>query len=310
VTEALPSVLVLVGATASGKTGVSIPLAKMLDAEIISADSRQVYRYMDIGTAKPTSEDRAAVPHHFVDIRNPDEEYNAGIFGEDARREAGRISAGGKGVLVVGGSGLYVRSMVDGIFDGPPADPEFRERAEGRLAREGLGVLLEELGRIDPVTRARIDITKPRRVIRALEVFHATGEPISALQEDRKVEIPFRPVIFGLAVERAELYLRIEARCDRMLEEGLEEEAAALEERGYASTLNALNTVGYAEVYALRRGEIAREEMLRLFKQNSRRYAKRQGTWFRKDPRVIWIDAGASRGASAVAEEIAERFRQ
>jgi tRNA dimethylallyltransferase len=173
-----------------------------------------------------------------------------------------------------------------------------------------MAALLEELGRVDPVTRARIDITKPRRVIRALEVYHATGRPISALQVERKAEVPFTPVLFGLAVERAELYRRIEERCERMLAEGLEDEAAALEARGYPSTLNALNTVGYAEVYAFRRGEIARDEMLRLFKQNSRRYAKRQGTWFRKDARVTWIEAGGGRSAGVIAEEIAARVNQ
>ena len=303
-------IVVLVGATATGKTAVSLPLAAMMNAEIISADSRQVYRYMDIGTAKPTVVERAAVPHHFVDIRNPDEEYNAGIFGEEAREEAGRIAARGKSVLVVGGSGLYVQSMVDGFFDGPRADPEFRERMEVRLTKEGIGVLLEELGRVDPVTRARIDVTKPRRVIRALEVYHATGQPISALQQERKVEIPFLVRLFGLSVERSALYARIEARCDRMLDEGLEDEAVALETRGYASGLNALNTVGYAEVNAYRRGEIVREEMVRLFKQNSRRYAKRQGTWFRKDVRVGWIDAGGGRGAASIAEEIDALLRR
>ena len=304
------AVVVVVGATAAGKTAVSLPLAQMLDAEIISADSRQVYRYMDIGTAKPTAEERAAVPHHFVDIRDPDEDYNAGLFGDEARAEVARIDARGKGVLVVGGSGLYVQSLIDGFFDGPPADPEFRDRAEERLAREGLAVMLEELGRVDPAMRARIDVTKPRRVIRALEVYHTTGRPISALQEERKVAVPFAPVIFGLAVERAELYRRIEERCDRMLGGGLEEEAAALEARGYPATLNALNTVGYAEVYAWRRGEIPREEMVRLFKQNSRRYAKRQGTWFRKDARVVWIEAGGGRSAGSIAEEIAGHLRR
>ncbi len=304
------AIIVLVGATATGKTAVSLPLARMMDAEIISADSRQVYRFMDIGTAKPTKEERAAVPHHFVDIRDPDEEYNAGIFGDEARAAVGDIMARGKTVIVVGGSGLYVQSLVDGFFDGPPADPEFRERAEERLAREGLGVLLEELGRVDPITRARIDVTKPRRVIRALEVFHATGSPISALQLERKVEIPFTPLLFGLGVEKGELYRRIEERCDRMLDGGLEEEAAALEARGYAPGLNALNTVGYAEVFACRRGEIPREEMVRLFKQNSRRYAKRQGTWFRKDVRVQWIDAGGGRSAVAIADEIVGRLRR
>jgi tRNA dimethylallyltransferase len=303
-------VVVLAGATATGKTAVSIPLAQALHAEIISADSRQVFRYMDIGTAKPTTAERAAVPHHFVDIRNPDEDYNAGLFGDEARAAAERIAAGGKSILVVGGSGLYVQSMIDGFFDGPPADPEFRERAEERLAREGLAALLEELGRVDPVTRARIDVTKPRRVVRALEVFHATGRPISALQEERKVEIPFVPRIFGLNVERGELYRRIEARCERMLEEGLEAEAISLEARGYTPELNALNTVGYAEMYAWRRGEISREEMVRLFKQNSRRYAKRQGTWFRKDARVAWIDAGGGRDAGSIAEEIAGHLRR
>lgn len=305
-----PHIVVLVGATASGKTAVSLPLARHLGGEIVSADSRQVYRHMDIGTAKPAPEERAAVPHHFIDIRNPDEEYNAGVFGEEGRAEAARIIARGNVPIVVGGSGLYVQSLVDGFFDGPPADAEFREQAEARLATEGLPALLDELGRCDPVTRARIDPTKSRRVIRALEVFHITGYPISRLQEERRVEVPFRAVFFGLAVERVELYRRIEQRCDAMLDAGLVDEAVRLEAMGYAPPMQALNTVGYAEVFAWRRGLIPEGEMVRLFKQNSRRYAKRQGTWFRRDARVRWLAAGGGRMPEAIASEIAELFRQ
>ncbi len=301
------TVIVLVGPTASGKTAVSLPLAERLGAEIISADSRQIYRHMDIGTAKATVAERARVQHHFIDILDPDQDYSAGEFGIRGREEIERVLSRGSVPLVVGGSGLYIRSLVDGFFDGPPADPEVRATIEQRLAAGGVEELLGELRRVDPLFAARVDPTKPRRMIRALEVFHVTGVPISQLHQDLKVEIPFKSRIFGLAWPKPALQKRIGERCTMMLEGGLLEEVEDLVRRGYGPGLNALNTVGYAEAFAFRAGEITRDEMIELFRRNTRRYAKRQMTWFRRDERIEWIDMREGREAEGVVEEIVKR---
>lgn len=304
-----PRVLVLVGPTASGKTAVSIPLAELLGGEIISADSRQVYRGLDIGTAKPDAVLRARVPHHFIDIREPHEEYNAGLFGAEGRECLRGIVDRGRVPLVVGGSGLYVRSLVDGLFDGPGAEPGIRARLEERLRAGGVEDLLAELRSVDPAAAAAIDSTKPRRIIRALEVWHATGRPITELQRERKPEIWFEPVMAGLAWERGELNRRIDERCGSMLEAGLLDEVRRLQGRGYGPELNALNTVGYREAFAHLGGLLGAEEMAERIRTNTRRYAKRQMTWFRADRRITWVMMQAGKGPEAAAEELAGIFR-
>jgi tRNA dimethylallyltransferase len=301
-------VLVLVGPTASGKSAIGLELALQLNGEILSADSRQLYRYLDIGTAKPSPADRLRVPHHFVDERDPDADFDAGEFGVRGRAVIDEIFCRGGTPLVIGGSGLYVQSLIDGFFEGPGADPDFREILERRLKSAGVGPLVEELRRIDPDAASRVDPTKPRRVIRALEVYHMTGIPLSRIQRESKVTIDFEPRMYGLRWDRKDLYARIERRCDQMIEAGLLAEVDALEKRGYTDRMNSLNTVGYAEVFAYRRGETSYEEMLRLFKQNSRRYAKRQLTWFRRDSRIQWIAMDESRAAADVAEQVKRDF--
>jgi tRNA dimethylallyltransferase len=302
-------VLVLVGPTASGKTAVSLPLAERIGAEIISADSRQLYRYLDIGTAKPTLEARKRVPHHFIDIRNPDEAYSAGEFGVSAGAEIDRIVSRGRIPLIVGGSGLYVRSLIDGFFEGPPADGEYREQLERRVGERGVQDIFDELRRLDPEYAGIVDPTKPRRIIRALEVLHITGRPLSALHREQKPEQRFESRQFGLSWKRPVLYDRINRRCREMLEAGLVDEVDRLTARGYGPASNALNTVGYAEAFAFRRGEITAEEMGVRFAQNSRRYAKRQVTWFTRDARIRWIPMDEDRDPGAVAEEIAREWK-
>jgi tRNA dimethylallyltransferase len=302
------TVVVLLGPTGSGKTAVSLPLARLLNAEIISADSRQVYRSLDIGTAKPSPNQRAVCPHHFIDIVDPTQEFNAGEYGVQGREVIHEIFGSGKCPLVVGGSGLYIRSLIDGFFDGPAADPEYRDTLEERLREEGIAPLVEMLRTVDPDSAARIDPTKPRRVIRALEVHHMTGVPLSELHRRKRPEITFSVRMFGLRWDRAELYRRIEDRVDGMIAEGLLEEVDSLLVRGYDPHLNSLNTVGYAEAFAHRRGELTFDEMVRLIKQSTRRYAKRQMTWFRRDARIEWIDMNGSRSPEDVAEEIAGRL--
>lgn len=248
--------------------------------------------------------------HHFVDEVPPDREFSAGEFGVRGRQVIHEILRRGKTPIVVGGSGLYVKSLIDGLFEGPGADKEFREILDKRLAVEGVRTLIEELKRVDQEAAAASDPTKPRRIIRALEVYHLTGQPISRQQRERKAAIDFEAVQFGLAWERAALYRRIDRRCEEMVAAGLLEEVDRLERLGFDSSLNALNTVGYAEAFAYRRGSIGFEEMMQLFKQNSRRYAKRQLTWFRRDKRICWIKMDESRAAADVAEEIASKFQR
>jgi tRNA dimethylallyltransferase len=297
----LPNVLVLVGPTASGKTEVSLRLAEELGAEIVSADSRQLYKYMDIGTAKPSKHERARVRHHLVDEFPPDSGVSAGDFGSLGRAAIADIVSRGKIPLVVGGSGLYVRSLIDGLFEGPGADEEFRRILEERWAAGEKADILAELERIDPVTAQSIDPTKSRRVIRALEVYHITGRPISEHHREHKFAIPFRPYFFGLDWDRKTLYARINVRCDEMISKGLLDEVEQLERMGYSHKLNALNTVGYREAFAYRRGEMGYTDMIRLFKQNSRRYAKRQLTWFRADARILWITMNETTSPADIA---------
>jgi tRNA dimethylallyltransferase len=280
----------------------------MLGGEILSADSRQVYRHLDIGTAKPSVADRKAVPHHFVDDLLPDQEFSAGEFGMRGRQIIGEILHRGKTPIVVGGAGLYVRSLIDGIFEGPGRNRRLRELLERRADAGGVGDLLEELRAVDPETAAKADQSKTRRIIRALEVYHTTGEPLSLLQKKNRALIEFVPVQFGLEWDRAALYERIEQRCAGMIAQGLLREVEELDRRGYRPQMNALNTVGYAEAFAYRRGDISYAEMLRLFQRNSRRYAKRQLTWFRSDSRVRWIPMSGRRTASQVAREIADLY--
>jgi tRNA dimethylallyltransferase len=303
--DASRQVLLIVGPTASGKTEVSIHLAKRLDGEIISADSRQIYKHLDIGTAKPTKEQLLSVTHHFIDELLPDQEFNAAEFGERARRVVDEILSRNKTPIVVGGSGLYVQSLIDGLFEGPSADKEFRRILETRVASGELPALLEELAAVDPISAQHIDPTKPRRIIRALEVFHATGKPLSVHHKESRTVITFVPIMFGLEWRRAALYERINRRCDEMIERGILQEIERLDSLGYDSSLNALNTVGYAEGFAYRRGEISFEEMQRLFKQNSRRYAKRQMTWFRRDKRIRWVSVNDGSVLPQVAGYIA-----
>jgi tRNA dimethylallyltransferase len=303
-----PRVLVIVGPTCSGKTAVSIDLAVRLDGEIISADSRQVFKHLDIGTAKPTPNERRSIKHYFVDELSPDHGFNAGEFGERGREVIGEILRKGKLPVVVGGSGLYVQSLIDGFFEGPGADREFREALEQQARLGRIRQMLDELRRVDPDTARNIDPTKHRRIIRALEVYHLTGRPISALRRERKMRIDFQPVLFGLKWQRETLYKRIDARCERMAAEGFLAEVERIESMGYDDSLNALNTVGYTEAFAYRRGEVSFDEFMRLFKQNSRRYAKRQLTWFRADDRIMWIEMSEERSTDDVVHEIIEKF--
>ena len=301
-------VLAIVGPTASGKTALSILLARKMNAEIISADSRQIYRYLTIGTAKPTPEDLRQIKHHFVDILDPDQDYNAGEYSLQARIKIQELSNNGVRPILVGGSGLYLRAVIDGFFKGQGKNFEVREELEEEARSFGGDVLYEKLKKIDPVSAAKMDATKVRRVVRALEVYYSTGKPISELHSVQETVIPFTVVQFGLEWDRKVLYQRNEHRIDEMIKHGLVGEVQALISKGYSRTLNALNTVGYKEVFQFLEGTLTREEMVRLIKQNTRRYAKRQMTWFRADKRIRWISVNEETDWNKIAALIQKEF--
>jgi tRNA dimethylallyltransferase len=302
-------VLAIVGPTASGKTALSILLAEKLGGEIISADSRQIYRHLDIGTAKPTQEELTCAVHHFISILNPDQYYNAGEYGTQARTKIEELLKQNKQPILVGGSGLYIRAVIDGFFEGPGKNAEIREQLETEAQTLGSEILFERLKKIDPVSAAKMDVTKVRRVIRALEIYYTTGKPISDLHSVQEIKIPFETVQFGLEWERKALYHRIERRIDEMIERGLIEEVRGLLDKGYSRDANALNTVGYKEVFDFLDGKITKDEMIRLIKQNTRHFAKRQLTWFRADKRIRWILVNDETNWSVIAELIKKEFR-
>ncbi len=304
-----PRILALVGPTASGKTSVSLLLAELLNGEIVSADSRQIYRRLDIGTAKPSLADRKRAKHHFIDILDPQEEYSAGQFGKDAARVIRTILRRGKVPILVGGSGLYVKAVIDGLFKGPGKDPEIREGLTAQWETEGIEGLLNTLRKVDPVTVAEMREVTPRRVIRALEVYYITGKPLSKFHADREREGDFDAIQFGLEWERKELYDRINRRVDQMIGDGLVDEVRALKKLGYDRRLNALNTVGYKEVFDYLDGLLDYDEMVVLIKQNTRQFAKRQLTWFRADKRIRWIAMTPDRQHNEFTSEIEKIFR-
>ncbi len=305
-----PKVLIIAGPTATGKTALSVAIAEQLRAEIISADSRQIYRFMDIATAKPSKEELQRVPHHFIDIVNPDETYNAGQFGREGRETVQSIVSAGKTAIITGGSGLYIQALVDGFFGEVARDEEIRKRIREDMHTLGLEAVYARLRRLDPEAAARIHPNDARRIERALEVFEITGRPISELQRSQAGACPFEPVFVGLIRERSVLYAGIEQRIDRMIEQGVIEETKELLRRGYSPDLISMEGLGYREIIRYLNGEDSYEEMLRLFKQHSRNYAKRQITWFKKEKRLRWFDAGETPNQERLAQSILDYYRR
>ena len=282
-------VLCLVGPTAVGKTEISLHLAEQLGGEIVSADSRQVYKYLNIGTAKPTAKELARVPHHFIDIREPDQYYSAGEYGREARACIENLFAKEKTPIVVGGSGFYIQALVDGLFAPKISDPDVKEKWREYIREKGNEVTFRFLSNIDPQTAARLHPNDSQRIVRALEVWELSGKPISEFRAGDQKAADFAPVFIGLDRDRQALYERIEKRVDIMIENGLVEEVKDLQKTGFGPHLNALRTVGYKEVFDYLAGEIDFDEMIDSIKRNTRRYAKRQLTWFRRDERIQWI---------------------
>jgi len=302
-------VLIIVGPTAVGKTRLSLVLAKRLNnAEIISADSRQVYKLMNIGTAKPTAEELASVPHHFINIKYPDEYYSAGKFGREARQAMAHLFKAGKSPLVVGGSGLYIRALSDGFFEKQVYDEQIKTRLKKEINIRGIAHLYERLNQVDRQSAEKIHPNDSHRIIRALEVFELTGETLSSLQRQSSQKADFEPVFIGLTRNREKLYHIIEKRVDQMLEQGLVHEVINLKKMGYHAELNSMQTVGYHEVFEYIDQTIDFDEMVCLIKQHSRNYAKRQLTWFRNDERIKWFDVDLYTDLDKLSEQILDFF--
>lgn len=283
-----PRVLALVGATAAGKTELALAVARATGAEIVNADSRQVYRGLDIGSAKPTPAERAAVPHHVLDVVDPDASFNAADFHRLATAAIAAIARRGRPALVVGGTGLYVKVLRGGLFAGPPRDPRLRAELEA-LERNESGALHRRLAAVDPETAARLHANDVIRLVRALEVHERTGRSISELQREHAFGARvFEVRTIAVDVARAELYRRIDARCDAMIAAGLVDEVRGLLAAGHAPELPSLSSVGYRQIAAFLRGAGSLDEARAAMAQATRNLAKRQLTWFRNDPEVAW----------------------
>ncbi|OAQ20937.1 tRNA (adenosine(37)-N6)-dimethylallyltransferase MiaA [Thermosulfurimonas dismutans] len=287
--ESLKKLVAVVGPTGVGKTETGLFLAERFSGEIVNFDSVQVYKYLDIGTAKPSAFERSRVPHHLIDFLEPDEPFNAARFVELADQVIDEITARGHLPILVGGTGLYLKALLHGLF--PVEVPEeLRARLKERLEQEGLSLLYEELKKVDPEAAAKIHPHDGVRILRALEVYYATGRPFSALaREHAFASRRYLVLKVGLTLPREELYRRLEARVDRMLSEGLLEEVKELLARGYSPTLKPLQSIGYRHMIAYLQGKLSFEEAVRLMKRDTRHYAKRQLTWFRADPEIVWF---------------------
>lgn len=286
-------VLILVGPTAVGKTDLSIQMAQRYSCEIVSVDSMQVYRHMDIGTAKPSVAEREGIPHHLIDIADPDEQYNSALFVQDAIAAIEEISASGRIPLLTGGTGLYLKTLTEGLFEFEgTGDVELRDRLQKQLQHEGRGVLYNELKKIDPVSAGRIHVNDTQRLVRALEIYHGTG--LSWSEHLRNQPEPFvnftRLLQLCLHCDRQTLRNRIEQRTIRMFGDGLIEETEKLQHMGYHADLQPMQAIGYRHANNFLSGEWDREETIRMLVRDTSRYAKRQMTWFSKNQSFHWFD--------------------
>jgi tRNA dimethylallyltransferase len=287
-------ILFIIGPTAVGKTEFGIRLAQHLDSEIVGADSMQIYKYMDIGTGKPVPEERTQAKHHLIDFVHPEDGYSVGHYKKDSDAVIGELHDMGKIPIVVGGTGLYIRSITDGLFEGPEADPDLRKLLKETALNEGANSLYNQLKRVDPVATKRIHPNDERRLVRALEVYRITGKPISELQEEQRamIEEQYRFVMIGLNNSRNRLYADIENRVDRMIEKGLVDEVRSLLKMGVREDAVSMQGLGYKELIPYLKKERPLEKAVKILKQETRHFAKRQITWFKADQRIQWLDIG------------------
>ncbi len=298
-------IVVLVGPTAVGKSAVAARVAEALGTEVLAADSRQVYRGMDIATDKPTPEQREVVPHGLIDLVAPDEQFNAGLYRRAADAEIARLHREGKLPLVVGGTGLYVRVLVGGLCEGPEADPRLRTELESEADRHGSAALHRKLAEVDPGAAARVHPHDRVKIVRALEVHRQVGRPLSEFHQGHGFSArPYAPLLIGLLRERPALYARIEARVEEMLSRGLVEETTRLLAQGYRRESGAMKGLGYKQVAGYLAGEYGYEEAVRRLKRDTRRFAKRQLTWFRKEPGITWLTLDEATPEPVVASRV------
>jgi len=296
--------IIIAGPTASGKTGLAVLLASLYNGEIISADSMQVYRRMDIGTAKPALEERGGIAHHMIDMVEPDEGFSAARFASLALEKIREMHGRGKNPFVAGGTGLYIKALTRGIFNGPEADPALRARLEEEAEKHGSARLHERLREVDPAGAAAIHPNNRTRVIRALEVYELSKKPISEFQREHAFsDEPLQTLKIGLMLEREELYERINARVDAMMANGLLEEARGLLEAGCSPSLKPMGGLGYKEMVDHIEGRCALDEAVEKIKMNTRRYAKRQMTWFGRDPGIRWFNPGQKKDIIEAVKE-------
>lgn len=296
--------IIIGGPTACGKTAMSILLAKKIDGEIISADSMQVYRGMDIGTAKVTKEEADGVPHHLIDILEPDEPYNVMVFQQKAKQAIQEISARGKIPIVVGGTGFYINALLyDNAFTETQGDDSFRQACYAQAQAEGADVLYQKLLSIDPEYAKTTHANNVKRVTRALEYYHLTGEKFSAHNAAQKQkESPYQAAVILLTMQREKLYTRIEQRVDLMMQQGLEQEVKTLLDKGYDGSLVSMQGLGYKEFLPYFAGEISLQQAVETLKTSTRHFAKRQLTWFRRQIDGLWIDLSQTNAETALEE--------
>jgi tRNA dimethylallyltransferase len=284
--------IVITGPTASGKTDLAIQVALKLNGEIISADSMQIYRYMDIGTAKPTLQERQGIPHHMVDILYPDEEYNVAMFQKHATEKINHIFEQGKLPILAGGTGLYINSIIYPMnFTDAVDDPEYRKYLNKLLEQNGALWLHNQLRSVDPGSAERLHPNDTRRVIRAMEVYRLTGKPMETYkQEFSELESPYKALVYGLSMDRQLLYERINVRVDRMMNSGLVKEVKGILDKGYSQNLVSMQGLGYKEIVDYLKGLSTLEESINILKRNTRRFAKRQIAWFKREKQIVWLD--------------------
>lgn len=284
-----PRFVIILGPTAVGKSEVALELCSRIPGEVVNADSQQVYRYMDIGTGKPSLADRRRVQHHLIDIVDPDEQFNAAEFRVLAAQAISKIHDKNRRAVVCGGTGLYLKALTGGLFSGPGRDPELRRSLQGEVEQKGLAVLYRRLLDIDPTVASSIHPNDRQRTIRALEVFELTGKPLTEWQREHAFrEQPYDVLKIGLHRERIQLYDLINRRSERMIADGLLEEVRALTAKGYGLELTPLRSLGYRQMGQVLRGAQNMPDALEEMKRESRRLAKRQLTWFRRDSEILW----------------------
>lgn len=285
-----PKIILIVGPTGSGKTSFAIHLARQLNGEIVGADSMQIYRYMDIGTAKPTSAERTAAPHHMIDIVEPDQDFDAAVYATMATGMIQKIIARGRSVFVVGGTGLYIKALIYGLFAEGPSDPVVRQRLKRLAETDGSASLHRRLAAVDSQAAGQIHPNDTYRIVRALEVFETTGETLTAVQQRHRFrQRRFNALTFGVSWPRPVLYDRINQRVEIMMDQGFETEVRGLLSRGYKADLKSMQSLGYRHLVACLNGESSLQEAVDAMKRDHRRYAKRQLTWFNADPSVHWM---------------------